>query len=252
MILQTARLRLDVLQPQHAELLFAGLRDERLYEFCEDEPPASVASLSARYAQLATRSSPDGSEIWLNWSIWSRDEARSVGFVQATILPDRSAQIAYRLARDAWRRAMRVKRQRPCWHTYETSGMCANSRQPSTHATNGRSPRLRRSVSAAAYGEQRGNKPISSLATKWFTPFVRNQVRSGALLSPGRRHGFLTGRGATTGAGPALAGFGAGDVSGTSVGVMDKTHLSVVTITRRASRSRRTLIRSAGVVSAVS
>lgn len=104
MILQTARLRLDVLQPQHAELLFAGLRDERLYEFCEDEPPASVASLSARYARLATRSSPDGSEIWLNWSIWSRDEARSVGFVQATILPDRSAQIAYRLARDAWRK----------------------------------------------------------------------------------------------------------------------------------------------------
>jgi RimJ/RimL family protein N-acetyltransferase len=102
MILQTARLRLDVLAPHHAELLFAGLRDEQLYEFCEDEPPESVASLASRYAQLATRSSPDGSEIWLNWSIWARDEARYVGFVQATLLPDRSAQIAYRLVRDAW------------------------------------------------------------------------------------------------------------------------------------------------------
>lgn len=102
MILQTARLRLDVLEPHHAELLFAGLRDEQLYEFCEDEPPERVTSLAARYGRLATRSSPDGSEIWLNWSIWARDEVRYVGFVQATLLPDRSAQIAYRLVRDAW------------------------------------------------------------------------------------------------------------------------------------------------------
>ena len=38
----------------------------------------------------------------MNWSIWARDEARYVGFVQATLLPDRPAQIAYRLVRDAW------------------------------------------------------------------------------------------------------------------------------------------------------
>jgi hypothetical protein len=36
-------------------LLFAGLRDEQLYEFCEDEPPESVASLAARFGRLATR-----------------------------------------------------------------------------------------------------------------------------------------------------------------------------------------------------
>jgi RimJ/RimL family protein N-acetyltransferase len=102
MILYTARLRLDVLGPHHAEFLFAGLDDERLYEFCEDEPPESVASLRDRYAKLATRSSPDGAEIWLNWSIWSCDEALYVGFVQATLRPDRSAEIAYRLVRDAW------------------------------------------------------------------------------------------------------------------------------------------------------
>jgi RimJ/RimL family protein N-acetyltransferase len=38
----------------------------------------------------------------LNWSIWARAEARYVGFVQATLLPDRSALIAYRLVRDTW------------------------------------------------------------------------------------------------------------------------------------------------------
>ena len=102
MSLQTARLRLDVLEPYHAELLFAGLRDERLYKYCEDEPPEDIAALAARYARLAARRSPDGSEIWLNWAVWARKEARYVGFVQATILHDWSSQVAYRLVHDAW------------------------------------------------------------------------------------------------------------------------------------------------------
>jgi ribosomal-protein-alanine N-acetyltransferase len=251
MILQTARLRLDVLEPHHAELLFAGLRDEQLYEFCEDEPPESVASLAARYARLATQCSPDGSEIWLNWSIWARVEARYVGFVQATVVPHGSAPIAYRLVRDAWGKGYAreaatamLAHVRIVWNVSEFIA--------TVDARNKRSIATRPSVSAAPWCERRWNRPISNLATKWFTPFARSQDRSCTLLSPRRRHGFVTGRGATTGAGPALAGFGAGDVSGTSVGAMDKTHLSVVTITRRASRSRRTLIRSTGVVSAVS
>ena len=55
--------------------------------------------------------------------------------------------------------------------------------------------------------------------------------------------GFASGRGASIGVS------GAGKVSGTSVGVMEITALSVVTLTRRAARSRRTLIRSGSVVS---
>jgi ribosomal-protein-alanine N-acetyltransferase len=95
--LSTARLFLAELQPAHADDLFSGLCDSSLYEFIDVEPPRDVASLRSRYERLAKRSSPDGREIWLNWSIQLRPELQFAGMVQATILEDQSAAIAYML-----------------------------------------------------------------------------------------------------------------------------------------------------------
>jgi len=102
MMLRASRLRLEPIEPHHAEAFFAGLGDERLYEFIDDHPPVSVETLRARFAELATRRSPDGSQAWLNWAVWSDDEDRYLGYVQATILENRRVQIAYVLFRDAW------------------------------------------------------------------------------------------------------------------------------------------------------
>jgi ribosomal-protein-alanine N-acetyltransferase len=101
-LLATARLRLEPLEPEHAAMLFEGLRDEQLYEFIDEGPPVSVETLRARYEGLARRRSPDGREAWLNWAVWSNPEARYIGYVQATVAADRRAFIAYVLFRDAW------------------------------------------------------------------------------------------------------------------------------------------------------
>lgn len=71
-MIQNARLRLEPLSPDHAEVLFEGLRDRRLYSFIAEEPPASADALRARYTKLATRRSPDGADRWLNWAIRHR------------------------------------------------------------------------------------------------------------------------------------------------------------------------------------
>jgi len=102
--LDTDRLRLEPLEPRHAELLFDGLRDDRLYEFTDDDAPASVEALRARYEILARRQSPDGRQAWLNWAVWSSPERRYLGYVQATITASRRAFVAYVLFRDAWGR----------------------------------------------------------------------------------------------------------------------------------------------------
>jgi ribosomal-protein-alanine N-acetyltransferase len=103
MDLQTSRLRLEPLEPRHADPLFHGLQDERLYEMIPDKPPASVAALRERYAQLARRQSPDGSEHWLNWAVWLPAEGRYIGYVQATVKVDQPrARVAYVLFSDAW------------------------------------------------------------------------------------------------------------------------------------------------------
>ena len=60
MDLLTPRLRLEPIEPHHADALFEGLQSERLYEFIADSPPVSLDALRQRYARLALRRSPDG------------------------------------------------------------------------------------------------------------------------------------------------------------------------------------------------
>lgn len=93
---------MEPLEPRHAEFLFEGLLDERLYDFIDAQPPQDVESLRTRYARLAERCSPDGTEAWLNWALWSRADHCYVGYVQATVKANLTAEIAYLLFPHHW------------------------------------------------------------------------------------------------------------------------------------------------------
>ena len=100
--LETSRLRLVPLGPEHADAMFAGLSDIRLYEFLDETPPKDVQSLRARYDRWSRRRSPDDTEDWLNWVVLSESDQRCLGYVQATVLPTRIAEIGYVIFREAW------------------------------------------------------------------------------------------------------------------------------------------------------
>ncbi len=107
--LETERLLLEPLLPEHAKLLFEGLSDERLYSFIPSNPPESVEALETRYRKLSSRHSPDGSEAWLNFAMRLRQEgarpkATYVGTLEATVFPDRSAYVAYTVFFRFWHR----------------------------------------------------------------------------------------------------------------------------------------------------
>ena len=94
------------LEPQlasHAADLYSVLSDPSLYTFIDAKEPASEEALRQRLAHLESRLSPDGTEHWLNWIVRNR-AGELVGYVQATVTPDRSAEIAYVLGRAHWRR----------------------------------------------------------------------------------------------------------------------------------------------------
>lgn len=103
-LLFSDRLRLEPLEPRHADALFKGLQSTAIYEFIADQPPTTIEALRARYQRLARRQSPDGTEIWLNWAVWSSVETGFIGFVQTTITPDRRAFVAYVFFPTAWGR----------------------------------------------------------------------------------------------------------------------------------------------------
>ena len=100
--ISTPRLELEILEIEHASLLFEGLCDEQLYQFIDASQPESVDALRSRYQRLIARRSPDGSEAWLNWAVLIRAEHQYAGYVQATISTDQSAEIAYVLFRNHW------------------------------------------------------------------------------------------------------------------------------------------------------
>ena len=107
--LETERLLLEPLLPEHAPLLFEDLADERLYRFIPTEAPESAEALEGRYRKLSSRRSLDGSEAWLNFAMRLREEGRMpkatyVGTLEATVYPDRSAYLAYTVFVPLWRR----------------------------------------------------------------------------------------------------------------------------------------------------
>lgn len=93
--IETTRLTLEPIRPDHAEELFALLQDPTLYTYIPQEPPVSVAALRVRFERLAAGRSPDGTQIWLNWVARFTADSSVVGVYQATVYPDRTAAIAY-------------------------------------------------------------------------------------------------------------------------------------------------------------
>jgi len=92
--LETARLVLEPLLPEHADKLYPSLREPDLYEFLDDEPPVTASVLEERYRRWSKGRSADGREIWLNWAARVRGTDEYVGWFQSTVVGD-EAQIAY-------------------------------------------------------------------------------------------------------------------------------------------------------------
>jgi RimJ/RimL family protein N-acetyltransferase len=96
-----------VLEPQiaaHAREMFAVLSDPAIYEF-ENAPPVNEAWLSRRYERLESRGSSDGMQQWLNWVI-RLPGGQLAGYVQATVLQDRTSYVAYELNSQYWRQGI--------------------------------------------------------------------------------------------------------------------------------------------------
>lgn len=75
--------------------MFYGLSNPDGYAFIPEDPPPSLERLTARYAFLERRRSPDDREAWLNWIMVGAD-GRPRGYLQATVrLAERDASIAY-------------------------------------------------------------------------------------------------------------------------------------------------------------
>jgi len=98
----TSRIQLEPLTAAHAADLFPVLSAPAIYDYIADQPPASEAALAERYRRLESRASPDGLRQWLNWAIRRIADRQCIGYVQATIHPEATADFAFVLAPSFW------------------------------------------------------------------------------------------------------------------------------------------------------
>jgi [ribosomal protein S5]-alanine N-acetyltransferase len=100
------RIKLEPFTAGHAAELFPALIHPRIYTYIPDLPPTSVAALAERYRRLESRSSPDGSQQWLNWAIRHSESQECIGYVQATVHAAGTADFAFVLAPPFWGRGL--------------------------------------------------------------------------------------------------------------------------------------------------
>lgn len=137
--LRTTRLLLEPLTVAHAETMFATLADPSIYTYLDHGPPPSLAHLQKAYRQLEARRSPEGDELWLNW-ILRQSDGTVPGYVQATVLPDGRAWVAYVLASRHWGQGLAGEAMRAMLDELRRQGVAGL--QASVDARHGSSIRL--------------------------------------------------------------------------------------------------------------
>jgi ribosomal-protein-alanine N-acetyltransferase len=103
-ILETERIKLEPLKRHHANYLYPLFQDSRIYCYIPQNPPISLAWLQQRYQKLESRLSPNNEEAWLNWAVRLKQviPPQYVGRVEASILQNRAAKIAYEFVPQFW------------------------------------------------------------------------------------------------------------------------------------------------------
>jgi RimJ/RimL family protein N-acetyltransferase len=84
--LQTPRLDLEPVRPDHAQEVWTQLDDERMWRYFPALRPATVDDLRALYEKW-TRGSHTLNEMWHNWLCRDRASKSLIGGMQTTVFP---------------------------------------------------------------------------------------------------------------------------------------------------------------------
>ena len=94
--MQTERLLIEPLSPEHARDLFAALDDPRVGTYIGGPDVTTLDALERRIAALVAGPPDDHPEDrWLNWVVRRTGDGAAVGRLEATTYPDGWAEVAY-------------------------------------------------------------------------------------------------------------------------------------------------------------
>jgi RimJ/RimL family protein N-acetyltransferase len=93
----SSRLDIKLVQKTLAHLVWPVLHDTSLYTYIPEDS-LSLEKLENRYAFWEQRISPDKTEYWLNWVVFTKEDQRAIGELQAGVhIESKVASIAYKV-----------------------------------------------------------------------------------------------------------------------------------------------------------
>lgn len=95
-------LRLERIKEFHADQVFKEFSDPRIYYFIPSNPPSSLEALEAMFRKFEKGTSPDGTQIWLNWLVSNNEKGTYIAWLQSTI-SGKTAEISYVVFPSYWK-----------------------------------------------------------------------------------------------------------------------------------------------------
>lgn len=104
--LSTPHLVIVPLSVDHADALFEGFVDPRVYPFIPETPPETPEAYRAEVRRLVEGPPPPDMDLALNWAVWDTEVATWIGTLQASRFKDGTVWIGYKLAPVGWGRGL--------------------------------------------------------------------------------------------------------------------------------------------------
>ena len=102
----TSRLTIVPLAEVHAEALFEGFADPRVYEFIPEQAPETKEAYQQEVRRLVGGPLPADLDLALNWAVMENTSGTWVGTLQASGFKDGTLWIGYKFSPAVWGRGV--------------------------------------------------------------------------------------------------------------------------------------------------
>ncbi len=96
------RVRTEPLTEAHADELYQGFLDARIYSFIPEQPPQSLEAMHREYREFVEGAPSGSNEVWLNWAVRELSTSQCIGTVQVTVYSGGLLWVGYKLTPSAW------------------------------------------------------------------------------------------------------------------------------------------------------
>lgn len=153
--LGTERLVLAPMVEGDSDALFELLKDPEIHAFTGSRPPGTADDVKSTIRHRASRRSPGGDELWLNWTLRLKADQAVVGYVQAGVKGDR-ADMAWVVGVPFQRRGFASEASQRVLH-WLCDDLCVNEVRANIHPNHIASIRLARRLGLSRSGETTGD-----------------------------------------------------------------------------------------------